>query len=440
MPVSILGINHKTAPISVREKVAFAPHNINDALISLQQHADLDEVAILSTCNRMELIYTIKQHLSNDVVQQQVINWLSDYQGLPSSEIESHCYQHNQQLAISHLMSVASGLDSMVLGEPQILGQVKDAFGYANNAGTIGLYLNRLFQQTFTLAKQVRTDTQIGESAVSVAYAAITLAKRIFADFNKATALFIGAGETVELAAKYLIRQGVINIHIANRTVERAQQLVKELESIKTTSKNGELLNIQAYSLTSLPELIEKADIIISSTASPVPIIGKGLMENAITARKHRTMFLVDLAVPRDIEPEVSSLRDVYLYTVDDMQGVIQDNLKSRESAAIEAKNIVEIHKEKYLSWLQSLSSVNLLKDFRSQFDEIKSEEVARALSKLEMSNEKEQRLVEKIITELSNRLTQKFMHQPSKSIRHAGEENNQETLATIANIFGLNK
>jgi len=317
---------------------------------------------------------------------------------------------------------------------------VKDAYGYANNAGTIGLYLNRLFQQTFTLAKQVRTDTQIGESAVSVAYAAVTLAKRIFADFNKTTALFIGAGETIELAAKHLMRQGVVNIHIANRTVERAQELVKELENVKTAVKKDEALNVQAHSLTSLPELIEKADIVISSTASPVPIIGKGLMENAILARKHRTMFLVDLAVPRDIEPEVSSLKDVYLYTVDDMQGVIQENLKSRENAAVEAKNIVELHKEKYFTWLQSLSSVNLLKDFRSQVEEIKSEEMTRVLAKLELTNEKEKLLVEKLMTELSNRLTQKFMHQPSKSIRKAGEENDQDALAVLANVFGLNK
>lgn len=465
MPVSILGINHKTAPVSVREKVAFAPHNISEALISLQSFAELNEVAIISTCNRMEVVYSGKQDitntglgnqkLNNKITHQKIIDWLSDYHQLEASQIEAHCYQQHQQLAVSHLMSVASGLDSMVLGEPQILGQVKDAFGYAKNAGTIGLYLNRLFQQTFTLAKQVRTDTQIGESAVSVAYAAITLAKRIFADFDKATALFIGAGETIELAAKHLMRQGVVNIHIANRTVERAQDLVKELNqskrlkdqlkdglknAVKHNSKSDTPLNIQAHSLMALPELIEKADIIISSTASPVPIIGKGLMENAIIARKHRTMFLVDLAVPRDIEAEVSSLEDVYLYTVDDMQGVIQENLKSRENAAVEAKNIVELHKEKYLTWLQSLSSVSLLKDFRSQFENIKSEEITRALSKLELVSDKEYKQVEKLITELSNRLTQKFMHQPSKSIRKAGEENNQDALATIAKTFGLNK
>jgi len=441
MPVSILGINHKTAPISVRERVAFAPDTINTALAKLKDEAQIDEVAIISTCNRMEIVYrcsmTSQENTSSSLDSAKpllnnpsaVLNWLADYHDFPVDDIQPHCYQHEGERAITHLMSVACGLDSMVLGEPQILGQVKDAYGYASHAGTIGLYLNKLFQQTFTLAKQVRTDTQIGESAVSVAYAAVTLAKRIFDDFSKATALFIGAGETIELAARHLIRQGVVNLHVANRTVERAQILADEF--------NGEKVSAQAHSLTSLPDLIAKADIVISSTASPVPVIGKGLMEKAITARKHRSMFLVDLAVPRDIEPEVSSLNDVYLYTVDDMQDVIQENLKLRQEAAREAEDIVSLHTQKFMNWLNSLSSISLLKTFRSQIEEIKADEVQRALARLNL-NKDESGQTEKIMTELANRLTKKFMHQPSQSFRKAGEENDRAMLDTLAEVFGI--
>lgn len=456
MPVSILGINHKTAPIAVREKVAFSPGEIGSALALLKNLADLDEVVIISTCNRMEIVYRNSQNsisksdsLTNEKedqsnpngsMQYQVVNWLADYHQLETSQIEPHCYVHKGVQAINHLMSVACGLDSMVLGEPQILGQVKDAYGYASHAGSIGLYLNRLFQQTFSLAKQVRTDTQIGESAVSVAYAAITLAKRIFSDFNRVTVLLIGAGETIELAARHLVRQGVVDIHVTNRTVERAQILVDEINQLGV--KGQSVIKAQAHSLAALPELVIKADIVISSTASPVPIIGKGLMEKAIQARKHRSMFMVDLAVPRDIEAEVASLSDIYLYTVDDMQDVIQENLKLREEAALEAKDIVGLHTDKYLTWLQSLSSVSLLKDFRSQIEQLKSNEISRAISKLDnqRSEGDNSQQIEKIISEMANRLTKKIMHQPSQAIRQAGENNDHKTLEILSEAFGIDK
>jgi len=461
MPVSILGINHKTAPVAIREKVAFSPSEINSALMSLKADASLDEVVIISTCNRMEIVYRCAENVKLGILEpnserserdnqdlpskQKIIHWLAEHHQLEVAQIDAHYYSHIGQQAITHLMGVACGLDSMVLGEPQILGQVKDAYGYATHAGSIGLYLNRLFQQTFSVAKQVRTDTQIGESAVSVAYAAVTLAKRIFSDFSQVTVLFIGAGETIELAARHLVRQGVVNIHVANRTVERAQLLASEFDGVESHSpgshadgKNGGKISAQAYSLANLPELVVKADIVISSTASPVPIIGKGLMEKAIHARKHRTMFLVDLAVPRDIEAEVASLNDVYLYTVDDMQDVIQENLKLRQDAAIEAQDIVSLYKEKYLAWLQSLTSVSILKDFRAQLDKIKSDELQRTLGKLESMGDLNPLQVEKIISELANRITQKFMHQPSQAIRKAGEENNQEILKILSDTFDL--
>jgi len=408
----------------MREKVAFSPDSMSQSLQSLKSDASLDEVAIISTCNRMEVIYRIEisqdQDKSIEQKSSQVALWLANYHQIPVEQLNDYSYCHAGEKAINHIMGVACGLDSMVLGEPQILGQVKDAYGYANHAGTLGLYLNRLFQQTFTLAKQVRTETQIGESAVSVAYAAVTLAKRIFSDFSKVQALFIGAGETIELAARHLSRQGVTQMKVANRTVERAQNLADEF-------------NATAYGLSSLPELVKQADIIISSTASPVPIIGKGLVEEALKHRKHRAIFMVDLAVPRDIEPQVAELSDVYMYTVDDMQDVIKDNLKVREEAANEARDIINLHGHKYLSWLQSLSAVSLLKDFRSQFDQVKSVEMSRSLGKLKADEDPE-----KVFTEFANRLAQKFMHSPSRLIRQAGETEQQQILEILADAFDL--
>ncbi len=439
MPISILGINHKTAPVEIREKVAFAPNEINHALVDLKAKTGVTEVAIVSTCNRMEIIYRHVVHANIDVSHSkdvkepaskmdfEVLHWLASYHDLDQQEFGNHCYSQHQEAAVDHLMQVSCGLDSMVLGEPQILGQVKDAFGYAKNAGTLGLYLNKLFQQTFSVAKQVRTDTQIGESAVSVAYAAVTLAKRIFSDFGKINVLFIGAGETIELAARHLKRQGVSNINVANRTVERAQVLALEFGG-------------SAHSLTSLPELVEKADIIISSTASPVPIIGKGLMEKVIVARKHRAVFIVDLAVPRDIESQVGKINDVYLYTVDDMQGVIKENQKQRENAAKEAITIIKHHSKKYLTWLQSLSAVSLLKDYTLQCETLKNNESDRSLAKMEslglQLSEDEHKNLQGVISELGNRLTQKMMHSPRISIRKAGENKDNKTLEILADTF----
>ncbi|MGX5173301.1 glutamyl-tRNA reductase [Aliikangiella sp. IMCC44653] len=434
MPVFLFGINHKTAPVEIREKVAFAPDSITQSLKKIKSDLNLDEVAIVSTCNRMEILCRLQPSTesskspqaadSNKInyskLDQQLITWLAEYHHLSPQQIEQCCYTHANEDAINHIMSVACGLDSMVLGEPQILGQVKEAYGYAKLAQTNGVYLNRLFEQTFSLAKQVRTDTQIGESAVSVAYAAVTLAKRIFADFAPIKALFIGAGETIELAARHLSRQGVTQMSVANRTVERAQNLAQEF-------------NAKAYGLSAIPELVAEADIIISSTASPVPVIGKGLMEQAIKKRKHRPVFMVDLAVPRDIESQVGELSDVYLYTVDDMQDVIKENLKVREEAALEAQDIIQLHGRKYLEWIQSLSTISVLKAFRSSIEAIKAEELKRALGKLNQQDDAEQ-----LLLEFANRLTKKFMHSPSKLIREAGQTGQTQVLKVLSEAFDL--
>ncbi len=432
MSISIFGINHKTAPVDIREKVAFPADRINAVLNNAKLTVGLNEVAIISTCNRTEVIYYADVGSSEPLDSsrseghrlkfQQIVEWVAAESGLSNHEVEPFVYHHQDKTAIEHTMKVACGLDSMVLGEPQILGQVKDAYAYANQAGTIGFYLNRLFQQTFSLAKRVRTETQIGASAVSVAYAGVVLAKRIFSDFSSIKVLFIGAGETIELSARHLAAQGVTQMNVANRTIERAQGLVDEFGAV-------------AYGLSSLPELVVDADIIVSSTASQLPIIGKGLIEKAIKQRKYRRIFILDLAVPRDVEPEVSGLSDVYLYTIDDMQDVVKENLKQREDAAKEAETIIQQHVEKYLAWLKSLSSLELLKSFREKFQQIKQDELERAYAKLKANEEPE-----KVMDEITSRLINKFMHSPSKIIRQIGEDNEQEKLAFLAEIFNLNK
>lgn len=432
MPVFIFGINHKTAPVSIREKVAFSPRVILESLVNIKNTLPLDEVVIVSTCNRMEVIYSSDSAIVDEqqslVKFQEIMIWIANQHQLDPDEIKNSTYHHVGISAVEHIMKVACGLDSMVLGEPQILGQVKDAYAYARQADTTGFYLNRLFQQTFSLAKQVRTETQIGASAVSVAYAAATLAKRIFSDLSSVQALFIGAGETIELTARHLAQQGVSQMKVANRTIERAQHLVNEFGAT-------------AYGLSALPELVAQADIIISSTASSLPIIGKGLMEKAIKQRKHRSIFMVDLAVPRDVEPEVADLNDIYLYTVDDMQAIVKENVKIRHDAATAAQEIIYEHAQKYLAWLKSLSSVSLLKSFRQQIEEIKEEELKRAISKLKSENTTNNiNFSEEILNEFSNRLTQKLMHSPSKIIREAGEKNQQQKIQWLAELFNLKK
>lgn len=422
MPICIFGINHKTAPLAIREKVAFTAQNIAAALENLQDQLLLDEVAIISTCNRTEIIFRRENDWQNDSLitnrVEELLNWFASSTEIDLPSLKKAAYHHTAEKAVYHLTRVACGLDSMVIGEPQILGQVKDAYSHATNAQTTGFYLNRLFQHTFSVAKQVRTETEIGASAVSIAYAAASLAKHIFADLTKINALFIGAGDTISLTARHLFQQGVKKIWVANRTLQRAASFVEEFSA-------------KAYPLSALPDLVADADIIISSTGSSLPIIGKGLMEKAIKKRKHRSIFMLDLAVPRDVEAEVAELNDVYLYSIDDMQSIVQKNVKLRESAAQAADKIIQQQTQKHLNWLQSLSSVSLLKIYREQMEQIKQQELTRALGKLKNDGN-----IENIFNEFANRLTQKIMHSPSKAIRQAGENNQQQKMQLLAEIF----
>ena len=307
MVILAVGLNHKTAPVEIRERISFGPDILVGALRSLANHAQISEGLILSTCNRTEVYCAV-----NADGGEAVANWLGHFHGLDQERIAPYLYTRVDRNAVSHLLRVASGLDSMVLGEPQILGQVKTAFHAASDSGTTGKLLGRMFQHAFAVAKQVRTDTAIGNSPVSVAFAAVSLARQIFSDLSEQTALLVGAGETIELAARHLHQHGVGRIVVANRTVERAHGLAAQFDGY-------------AIALTELANHLPEADILIASTASPLPVLGKGTVERALKKRKHRPIFMVDIAVPRDIEPEVGELNDVYLYTVDDLQGVVEE-------------------------------------------------------------------------------------------------------------------
>lgn len=398
MSLLVLGLNHKTAPVDIRERITFGPDIVVAALRSLLEKPGLNEAVILSTCNRTE-IYCGLSESEND----EVGLWLSDFHGVELETISPYLYRHEGKDAIQHLLEVSCGLDSMVLGEPQILGQVKAAYQTANVAKATGKLLGRLFQHSFSVAKQVRTDTAIGCSPVSVAFAAVSLARQIFSDLSEQTAMLIGAGETIELAARHLHQHGIGRLIVANRTLDRAHNLANQFDGY-------------AISLTEISTHLAEADIIISSTASPLPILGKGAVESALQKRKHQPVFMVDIAVPRDIEAEVGNLNDVYLYTVDDLDEVIQENMRSRQEAALQAKEIIEQHTEEFIGWLRSLDAVSIIQNYRGQAESIRDEVLDRSLRQL--SNGK---APEEVLQYMAHTLTNKILHTPSTQIRQAG-------------------
>jgi glutamyl-tRNA reductase len=413
MSLITLGINHKTAPLELRERLAFTPQSLPEALSSLKKLSHIEEASILSTCNRTELYCVTSE--DND---QKIIEWFSNFHGLDTDLIREHLYVHAHEATIRHAMEVASGLDSMVLGEPQIAGQMKAAYALANEHGTIGQLLGKLYQRAFAVSKQVRTDTDIGSSPVSVAFAAVSLAKQIFGDLKQTTVLLVGAGETIELATRHLHSQGVGNIIIANRSVERAQKLAGEF--------NG-----QAISLQHIGEHLHRSDIVISSTASPLPIIGKGTVERALKQRKHQPIFMVDLAVPRDIEPEVSELDDIYLYSVDDLQSVIEENMENRQQAAQQASEIIDVQVQHFLQWQRSLGSVDVIAQIRQSTQEVSNEVLRKAKKQLAAGQSAEEAL-----DFLAHTLTNKFLHQPSTKLRQASQEDRDDILNIAQDLF----
>ncbi len=417
MALLALGINHKTAPVSVRERVAFSPEQLADALHQARDSARLSEVAILSTCNRTELYCSSELAGTRDLLE-----WLGTYHDLDPDELQQCSYAHWGEDAARHMMRVASGLDSLVLGEPQILGQLKSSFSLSQEHGHAGAELGRLFQQTFSVAKQVRTDTAIGENPVSVAYAAVSLAQHIFSDLAESKALLIGAGETIELVARHLTQAGVSDITVANRTLGRALSLAEEFDG-------------KAIILGDIPEALPNADIVIASTASQLPILGKGAVETALKKRKHRPIFMVDIAVPRDIEEQVAELDDVYLYTVDDLKEAIEENQRNRESAAREAEEIIEAGAHEFMRQLRSLEAVDTLTALRGQAERTRDQELEKALRQLRNGKD-----AETVITQFARGITNKMLHQPTIQMRKASAEGRTDLLSLVQELYQLSE
>ncbi len=420
MNLVALGISHNSAAVELRERVAFAPEQVSEALCDACEALAIEEVVILSTCNRTEL-YAITTGDSPPVDKAvELIDWMAGYHHLSAAELKQCAYHHEGGDALRHIVQVAAGLDSMVLGEPQIFGQLKSAFVVASEAGTVGSELGRLFPRVFSIAKRVRTDTAIGENPVSVAYAAVDLAGHIFSELGKCNALLVGAGETIELVARHLVEAGLDNIVIANRTLGRARELAHKFGA-------------SAVLLAEIPEQLADVDIVITSTASQLPILGKGAVEQALKARKHRPYLMVDLAVPRDIETQVGDLRDVYLYSVDDLREIVDENLRSRRDEARKADVMIDEGVERYLSERRGLGAVDVVRQYRTMAEELREQELSRALKALERGGDPAQ-----IVAQLARTITNKLIHAPTTGLKQASAEGRQDVVHHARRLLGL--
>ena len=420
MNLIALGINHNSAAVEVRERVAFAPEQVSEALADACDAGGLEEVVILSTCNRTELYAIVPQGVGAADKAMELIDWMANYHHLSAGELRQSAYHYEAEHALQHMVQVASGLDSMVLGEPQIFGQLKSAYAVAAEAGTVGSELGRLFPRVFSIAKRVRTDTAIGENPVSVAYAAVDLAGHIFTDLAKSNALLVGAGETIELVARHLIEAGVSRLVIANRTLGRARELAQKFGA-------------EAVLLAEIPDQLLDADIVITSTASQLPILGKGAVEQALKIRKHRPFLMVDIAVPRDIEAQVGELPDVYLYSVDDLREIVDENLRSRRSEARKADLIIEDGVQHYLLERRSIEAVDVVKEYRQMAEDLREQELQRALRALSRGDDPGQ-----LLAQLARGLTNKLIHAPTAGLKQASAEGRVDQLGAARKLLGL--
>ncbi len=416
MPLQIFGLNHNTAPVEIREQVIFSGDDVTRAISQLLNLDDVDEVVLLSTCNRTEFYVA-----SNGDDTSALRSWLQNDQDL-NAEAQQALFTLEKDDAIRHLFRVACGLDSMVLGEPQILGQLKDAYRQAQQAGSVGSRLSRLFQHTFSVAKKVRTDTDIGSGPVSVAYAAVTLANQFFAGFSRHTALLIGAGVTMELVAKHLNSKGIGRMFVANRDINRAQAFAGQFSGF-------------ALPLSEIEGTLPEADILISSTASSDPVISLEQMTKAVQARKRKPVFVVDIAVPRDIDPEVSGLDDVYLYTIDDLDKVIVEGQSNREAAAACANKILDEEVRQYLNMERSKEVAPIITELRDHGDAIRNEVLRQARLRLNKGASDEE-----VLEYATASLLKKMLHQPSVRLREAGELSDTELVEAARELFGLGK
>jgi len=415
MSLVAIGLNHHTAPIEVREQITFAPERVVEALRLLRDELSVDEATIVSTCNRTEIYCGMDNTNVSDLVE-----WLHAYHRAPDKTFSPYLFTHVDQQVAHHLMRVCSGLDSMILGEPQILGQIKQAYRDAENAGSLGKHLSMLFQSAFNTAKQVRTDTAIGASPVSVAFAAVSLAKQIFGDLSEHTALLIGAGETIELALQHLQASNIGHVIIANRTLQRAELLATQY-------------GCEAVTLTGIPAMLPRADITISSTASQLPILGKGAVEQALKARKHRPMAMIDIAVPRDIEPQVNKLSDVFLYTVDDLQQIIDQGMRARQEAAAKAETIIDLQANQFMRKLRGLDADATIAELRASATDIQQNTLANALAMIEKGES-----AEKALQYFAHTFTNKLLHMPSSQLRSASETGDQALVNAARRLFDL--
>jgi len=412
MQLFALGLNHQTAPLVMRERVAFADERLQTALTELVHRKPVREAAILSTCNRTEIYCAAGE-------PGEALDWFADYHALAAADLKPYVYTLPPADAVRHAFRVAAGLDSMVLGEPQILGQMKDAVRTAEAAGTLGTLLSKLFQRSFAVAKEVRSNTAIGANVVSMAAAAVRLAERIFPDIAEQRVLFIGAGEMIELTATHFSGRHPRSITVANRTLERAEHLAQRFSG-------------RAMLLREMPEHLHEFDIIVSCTASSLPILGKGTMERAIRQRRHRPVFMVDLAVPRDIEPEVAEMDDIFLYTVDDLADLVREGLDSRQSAVAQAEAIIESQVGNFLHWMKSRDAVPLIRQLRETAEEARRHEVERALRLLARGDDPKT-----VLEALSHGLTNKLLHAPTHALNQ-GEEGDADFRELIARLYHL--
>ncbi len=413
MELIAFGVNHQTAPLAIREQVAFPAEHLEPALHSLREQEAVNEAAIISTCNRTELYCATTE-------PRQVVDWLAKYHDLSAPRLEPYLYQLPRERAVGHVFRVASGLDSMVLGEAQILGQMKQAVKTAEHAGTLGTVLHKLFQRTFSVAKEVRTRTDIGASSVSLAAAAVRVSEQIFPSIDGQSILFIGAGEMIELCAKHFCARGPSHVAFANRTTERAAELAARFGA-------------ESVSLTEVPALLGRHDIVVSCTASPLPIIGKGMMERALKARRHRPMVVVDLAVPRDVEPEVAGLGDVFLYTVDDLGRIVRQGLESRSAAVNEAEAIITGGVTEFMQWLEGREVVPTIRALRDQAERMRRHEMERAMKALARGEDPKA-----VLESLSHGLTNKLMHAPTQALHGADSGERGRLQGLVSRLYAV--
>ena len=416
MAILAYGLNFRTAPIDLRERIAFPAEALVRALKDLTRALpSVGEAAILSTCNRTEL------YCATELTDQTpLVDWLADYRNVTAQEIRDAGYTHWDQDAARHLMRVASGLDSQVMGEPQIFGQVKDAYDQARSAGTLGPELNLLSQVTLNVAKRVRTDTDIGRNPVSVAYAAVSLAQQIFTDLGQNQALLLGAGDTIELVAAHLKQAGIGGLAIANRTLSHAEELAHRVGA-------------RAMQLTDVASELKGFDIVIASTGSALPVLGKGAVEAAIHTRKHRPIFMVDIAVPRDIEPEVGTLRDAYLYSIDDLTEIIEANMHDRQRAAESAETLILDGSDQYSRERRIRAGQHLVRDFRTHGETLQVQELQRARTRLAGGTDPGE-----VLDDLARSLTNKLLHRPTVAIRDATASDRSDLLDLIRTLYQI--